>query len=376
MRVALNLVFLVPGETGGMETYARELLPRLAGQPDLDVVCLINREAAEAQSGPWYDLPHEVVPVHARSRAAWVRGEQLHVPRMAAALGVDLIHSLASTAPLRGSVPRVTTIHDLNYLLVPEAHFGLRGLGMRVLVPQAARRSRRIIVDASCTRDDLHERLRIDPEKVDVIPLAAPASPAGMRPTDAPELRARLGLGERPVVLCPGARRPHKNAVAVLEALALLDPAERPVAVVTGYATPYEEELRTRAAALGVAADLVLPDWLPAADLEGLYALAAVVAVPSRYEGFGLPVLEAMLRGVPVVISNRASLPEVAGNAALRVDPDDYRALAQALRTVLNDPAEAQRLSAAGRERAAAFSWERTAELTAASYRRALGLLA
>jgi glycosyltransferase involved in cell wall biosynthesis len=193
-----------------------------------------------------------------------------------------------------------------------------------------------------------------------------------MRPTDAPELRAQLGLGDRPVVLCPGARRPHKNAVAVLEALALLNPAERPIAVVTGYATSYDDELRTRAAALGLTDDLVLPAWLAPAALEGLYALAGVVAVPSRYEGFGLPVLEAMLRGVPVVSSNCASLPEVAGGAAILVDPDDHRALADALRRVLTDPAEAQRLSAAGRVRAGEFAWERTAELTAASYRRAL----
>ena len=156
IRVALNLVFLVPGEVGGMETYARELIPRLAARDDLRLTCLVNLEAAEAGGGPWGEVaPMEVVPVRARNRFEWVRGEQQHVPRLAARAGAHLVHSLASTAPLRGRVPRVTTVHDLNYAKVPEAHFGARGLGMRVLVPAAVRRSRRIIVDAASTRDDL-----------------------------------------------------------------------------------------------------------------------------------------------------------------------------------------------------------------------------
>lgn len=371
-HVALNLVYLVPGETGGMETYARELIPRLAARGDLRVTCLVNREAAAEGAGPWgEDCPMEVVPVNARSRVEWVRGEQQHVPRIAARIGADLVHSLASTAPLWGRVPRVTTIHDLNYLHVPEAHFGLRSLGMRVLVPASARRSRRVIVDAAATREDLRRHLRLDPDKVDVVPLAADLA-AAVPPTDPGTLRERLELGERTVVLSPGARRPHKNLGAVLRAVAQLDPPERPVVVATGYATPYDDELRAQAAALGLAGDLVLPAWLGAADLEGLYALATAVIFPSRYEGFGLPVLEAMARGVPVVTSDRSSLPEVAGDAAVLVDPDDDHAIAEAVRRVLADGELRERLSVAGRARAATFSWERTAELTAASYARAL----
>jgi len=372
VHVALNLVYLVPGETGGMETYARELVPRLAAREDLRVTCLVNREAGEAGGGPWGEVcAMEVVPVRASSRIEWVRGEQQHVPRIAARIGADLVHSLGSTAPLWGRVPRVTTIHDLNYLLVPDAHFGLRGLGMRVLVPGAARRSRRVIVDAASTREDLRSHLRIDPAKVDVVPLAA-AVPAPETATAQADLRARLGLGDRAVVLSPGARRPHKNLMTVLDALATLDAARRPALVATGYATPYEDDLRARAAALGVSGDLVMPRWLEPADLEGLYTLAALVVFVSRYEGFGLPVLEAMARGVPVVTSDRSSLPEVAGDAAVLVDPADPGAIADAIGSLLADPAERARLAAAGRVRAAGFTWELTAELTAASYRRAL----
>ena len=196
-----------------------------------------------------------------------------------------------------------------------------------------------MIVDAASTREDLRSHLRIDPAKVDVVPLAA-AVPAPETATAQADLRARLGLGDRAVVLSPGARRPHKNLMTVLDALATLDAARRPALVATGYATPYEDDLRARAAALGVSGDLVMPRWLEPADLEGLYALAALVVFVSRYEGFGLPVLEAMARGVPVVTSDRSSLPEVAGDAAVLVDPADPGAIADAIGSLLADPAE------------------------------------
>jgi glycosyltransferase involved in cell wall biosynthesis len=344
IHVGLNLVFCVPGETGGMETAARAVIPRLATQPDLRVTAFVNREAA----GTFGGVEEVVVPVNATNRVEWVRGEQQHIPRLAARAGCDIVHSLASTAPLWGRFRRVTTIHDLHYKLVPEAHFGIRDLGMRVLVPAAARRSHRIIAVSEATRDDLHHHLHVDPAKVDVIPQGVAM----------PEARQRRP--ER-MVLCVGAKRPHKNAVAVVEALAGTDLR----LVVTGYRTAYDEVLRERAAAVGVT--LELTDWVD--DLDDLYARAGVVVVPSLYEGFGLPVLEAMARGVPVVASNRSSLPEVAGDAAVLVDPEDRRALRAAIDQALGD---GERLGAAGRERVRHFSWERTAELTAQTYRRAL----
>lgn len=370
MHVALNLVYLVPGETGGMETYARELIPRLAERADIRVTCLVNREAAEG-GGPWGEVcPMEVVPVSATSRVEWVRGEQQHVPRIAASIGADLVHSLASTSPLWGRVPRVTTIHDLNYRLVPEAHFGLRALGMRALIPLSARRSERVIVDAASTRDELVRLLKTPAAKIDVVPLAA--GPAAATPAPEADLRARLGIGDRVVVLSPGARRPHKNLAAVLDAVARLPADRRPLVIAPGYATPHDDELRAHAARIGVDGDLLLPDWLDAADLEGLYALAALVVFVSRAEGFGLPVLEAMARGVPVVTSDCSSMPEVAGTAAVLVDPSDVGRISQAIGDLLADPARRDAMVDAGLARAAEFSWERTAELTAASYGRAV----
>jgi len=173
-------------------------------------------------------------------------------------------------------------------------------------------------------------------------------------------------------VLSASAKRPHKNLARLLQALARIPLARRPVLVVPGYPTPYEDELRALAAGLGARDDVVFPEWVDAAELEGLYALAAAVVFPSLYEGFGLPVLEAMVRGVPVACSNRSSLPEVAGEAALLFDPEDVAGIAEAIERLLSDRDLAERLARAGREQAARFSWERTAEQTVESYRRAL----
>jgi glycosyltransferase involved in cell wall biosynthesis len=372
MHVGLNLVFLVPGETGGMEIFARELIPELAQLSGLRLTAFVNREAARAGDGPWGEaIPMVEVPVQARNRFAWVWGEQRHVPSLASAAGCDVVHSLASTAPLRGKFRRVTTIHDLNYKLVPESHFGLLGLGMRVLVPAAARRSHRVIVDTASTREDLIRHLHVPAGKVDVAPLGVSVRDEG-KATPWAELRSKLDLDGRPMVLSLSAKRPHKNLARLFRALAAMPSGDQPSLVVPGYPTPYEAELRQLAAVLGIAERVRLPEWLPAEDLEGLYAAAACVVFPSLYEGFGLPVLEAMARGVPVACSNRSSLPEVAGDAALLFDPEDVQAIRSALERLLRDADLAARLGEAGRARAATFTWRRTAELTAASYERAL----
>jgi len=169
MHVGLNLIFLVPGETGGMEVAARELIPALlaAAPADTRFTAFVNREAAAA-GGPWAELlPVVSVPVNARNRVQWVLGEQTLLPILAARAGVDLLHSMASTAPLWGRFRRVVTVHDLIYARFPQAHAGVRDKGMRVLVPAAARRSDRVIADSRSTRDDLVALLGLDPERID-----------------------------------------------------------------------------------------------------------------------------------------------------------------------------------------------------------------
>jgi glycosyltransferase involved in cell wall biosynthesis len=375
MHVGLNLIFLVPGETGGMEVAARELIPALLAEasPETRFTAFVNRETAAAADGPWGELlPAVTVPVAARNRVQWVFGEQALLPRMAVRAGVDLVHSLASTAPVRGRFRRVVTVHDLIYARFPEAHSGLRERGMRMLVPAAVRRSDRVIADSRSTREDLVQLLGTPPERIDVVPLGL-GSVRRVEPLPEADMRARLNLGTRRVVLALSAKRPHKNLDALIGALAQMPAADRPLLVLPGYPTWHEEELRARALALGVEDDVRFPAWVDAAALEALWALSDAFVFPSLYEGFGLPVLEAMARGVPVACSNTSSLPEVAGDAALLFDPHDEAAIAAALTRLLGDVALRERLIALGLTRAGEFTWKRTAQLTLASYARALG---
>jgi glycosyltransferase involved in cell wall biosynthesis len=372
MHVGLNLIYLVPGNTGGMETVARELVPALAGaRPDIRLTAFVNRETA-GETGPWRDAAEWVeVPVNARSRIEWVRGEQTLLPRLAARAGVDLLHSLGATAPGWGRFRRVVNIYDFNYRLFPDTHNALYGRGLDLLVRLGARRSQRVIACSESTRRDTQRFLGVPAERTDVVPLGLGARAGDVEPTPA----AALGIDpRRPIVLTFSDRRPHKNLVRLVEAIASLDHGaeSNPLLVIAGYSTPYERELRARIAELRLEDQVRLLPWVPDADREGLYALATAFAFPSLYEGFGLPVLEAMARGVPVACSNAASLPEVAGDAALVFDPHSVDAIADALRRLLGDAELRERLRVAGRERAATFTWERTARMTLDSYERAL----
>ena len=357
-----------------MEVAARELIPALLdAAPEVRFTAFINREAAAAKDGPWGELlPAVTVPVNARNRVQWVAGEQLLLPRLAARAGVDLVHSLASTAPAWGRFRRVVTVHDLIYARFPEAHAGIRDLGMRVLVPLAVRRSDRVIVDSHSTQHDLVELLGAAPERIDVVPLGV-GTVRRSEPMAEPSLRERLDLGGRRIVLSLSAKRPHKNLAALIGALARIPAEHRPLLVLPGYPTAHEAQLRERALAAGVQGDVRFLDWLSGEEFEGLWQIAEAFVYPSLYEGFGLPVLEAMARGVPVACSNASSLPEVAGDAALMFDPHDEAAIAAALERLLSDSAEIERLRARGLERAREFTWQRTARATLESYRRALG---
>jgi glycosyltransferase involved in cell wall biosynthesis len=371
-HVGLNLIFLVPGQTGGMEVAARELIPELiAAAPQTRFTAFINREAARSD-GPWGELlPAVTVPVNATSRVQWVAAEQTLLPALAARAGIDLLHSLGSTAPLWGPFRRVVTIHDVIYARFPEAHPGIRNKGMSLLVPAAARRSARVIADSLATREDLVGLLGLAPEKIDVVPLGI-GSVLRAAPLSEAETRSRFDLGSREVLLTLSAKRPHKNLTVLISALAAIPADRRPLLVMPGYPTWHEQELRERAAAAGVLDDVRMPGWISAPEVEGLWALTRAFVYPSLYEGFGLPVLEAMARGVPVACSDASSLPEVAGDAALLFDPHDAAAIATVLRRLLEDPEEARRLGARGIERAREFTWARSAELTLASYERAL----
>ena len=372
MHVGLNLLYLVPGETGGMETYARELIGALARVDDVRLTAFINEEARRSEAAAWlHEMRSVVVPIRARRRTQWVRGEQALLPRLARREGIDVLHSLASTAPVWGGFRRVVTIHDLIYLHHPEAHFGVLSRGMQILVPLAARRCDRVIAVSASTREDLVERLGISSSKVDVVPhgIGMGKIAGGL---SADEIRNRFDLGRRRVVLTVSAKRRHKNLGRLITALAAIPQERRPLLVLPGYPTPHEQELRRQASELGVQDDVRFVAWVEPEELEGLYDVADGLVFPSLYEGFGLPVLEAMARGVPVACSATPSLDEVAGDAALRFDPMDADDIARATEALLAGGPDIERRRQAGLAHASAFTWERAARETARTYARAL----
>jgi FkbM family methyltransferase len=362
--IGLDLVYLAPGATGGMETYARALIPELARQrPGVRWVAFCGRElASELRARPWApNLEVVGLPMSSRRRVRRVAVEQALLPLMIRRAGVDLVHSLGNTAPLApGGPPLVLTVHDLIWARVPETHRGVLAKGLAFLVPRSASRAAAIIAVSRATAADVEQRLGIPAERIHVVPSGPGADHAGITPEG--ELRDRLGLGDRPLVLCPAPRRPHKNVRRLVEATAGLDAT----LVVPGYASYEESGLETAEHARYL-------DWVSDADMEGLYQAATLLAFPSLAEGFGLPVLEAMRRGLPVACSNATSLPEIAGDAALLFDPRDRGAMRDAVARLLDDAALRDDLARRGREQAARFSWEAAGAATGRVYDRVAG---
>jgi glycosyltransferase involved in cell wall biosynthesis len=365
-RIGIDLVYLAPGATGGTETYARAVLPRLVAQwPQAQFTIFCGRELGfELRAAPWAPGVKVVtLPTSSNTRIRRTFAEQLLLPVALKRGRIDLVHSLASVTPLLAPCRTVTTIHDVNYKREPDAHSGLMARGMAVLVPGAARKSRRIVVSAKSARADLEHYLGVKPEKIDVVPLG-PGLDQQAPPTPAPQLRARLKLGDGPLVLCVSPRRKHKNLARLVDAMRSVDAT----LVLPGYSSGFDDELLEHARG----ARVVVTGWIDDSDLEGLYAASELLAFPSLAEGFGLPVLEAMRRGLPVACSNTTSLPELVGDAALTFDPESTEEIAAAITGLLGDEILRKRLAAAGRERAKLFSWERTADGLIATYKKAL----
>ena len=304
-------------------------------------------------------------------RAGYLAATFGAVPALAAARRLDVLHSPANVGPVVcPGVACVITVHDMIWMRAGAQWDTQQAReAMRRSSQATAPRARRVITDSESSAADISSMLGVKRGRIDVAPLGARVDSAAAATPEA-DLRGRLSLGQGPVILCVAQKRPYKRQDVLIRALADL-PAETQL-VLPGAATEFEDELRALARDLGVAERVKFPDWVSEADLEGLYRLASCFALPSELEGFGLPVLEAMARGLPVACSDRTSLPEVAGQAALLFDPDDQAAVTRSLAELIEDQALRTRLIAAGLERAADFTWARTAEATVASYRKAL----
>jgi glycosyltransferase involved in cell wall biosynthesis len=363
-HVGINALFLEP-RMGGLDTYARELIPNLLrARPSLRVSVYLNERGREhVGREPWAGdvrlVSHPLLGV--RGTRAVV--ELTVLGAIAARDGVDVLHSLALTAPLRTRAANVVTLADTTWITAPGRHGAATYRMWRLVVPRVARAADRVIAISEAGADDVARHLGVARERIDVTPLGIDESEPVAA---APDARERLGLPAGPFVLSVGTRKEHKNLGRLVEAMAQVPDASL---VLVGNATPLDAQLRASADRLGVT--LTMLDFVAAADLEALYREARAFVLPSLNEGFGLPVLEAMRRGVPTATSDRSSLPEVAGDAALLFDAYDPGAMASAIRRLLSDEPLRARLARDGAARAARFTWLATAEATLASYERA-----
>jgi glycosyltransferase involved in cell wall biosynthesis len=369
VKVGLNLVYLVE-RAGGAGTYAYELLPALLdADPTVRLTAFVSRDAPpDLRRQPWAEeIDWVELPVRFGNRSHLV-GQVFGIPAVARRRRLDVVHSLANGGPpLTLGAKKVVTLLDLIWLHQGERWDSARAVrSMEVFVRVSARMSHRLITISHAARDDLVSTLGLDGEKIDVAPLGV-RIPSGER-GDAAAVRADLGLGDAPVVLCVAQKRPYKNLAALIRAVPELGGA---ILVLPGAATEHEQELRRLAGELAVADRVRFLDWVSEEELEGLYRAATCVVLASLGEGFGLPVLEAMGRGVPVACSDRPALPEVAGEAAILFDPLDQAAVTDAIRRLLCDEPLRAELIERGRARAREFSWRGTAERTLESYARA-----
>jgi glycosyltransferase involved in cell wall biosynthesis len=371
VRIAIDATS-VPPSPAGAGVYAIELARAMAQRDAHDGYVVFTR-------GAWFDEAAagkrnwRIERVDAVSREGRLWWEQARLPGALTRLGVDVLHSTHHTLPLRPMrARRVVTVHDLTFHRIPERYPPARRLYMRTMTRLAARVADAIIVPSMTVRGDVIDLLHIDAAKVHAVYEAAGAQ---YRPLDREASMAvarRCGV-DRPFVLSVGSREPGKNRARLIRAMRDLraEGIDRALLVVGQKAWKYEEE-RMLARQLGMDDRVSFAGYVAAEDLPALYAAADLFAFPSLYEGFGVPVLEAMACGAPVLTSNVSATAEVAGEAALLVDPLSVGSIRDGLRSLLSDAALWARLSRRGMERAAQFSWRRAADETHAVYEQAM----
>jgi glycosyltransferase involved in cell wall biosynthesis len=365
--VGLNAVYLDPGRSGGPETYLRGLVPALAEEfPNVRFSLATSRSGAAVLRRDGFGEFVELIelPADGSDRIRRLRAEQVLVPRLARREGWDLVHSLATICPVRSSVPSVVTLHDVTFFV--EKTFGWSTtVAMQQIVRRGSRHAAALITATEASRDQICAVLGLDPAEFVIAPHGAGRLP-DVEPSGEADVRGRLDLEGRRVLLSVGAKRPHKNQIVLVRALSSLD--DDIVLVLAGHEEPYDDELRAAAAASGVADRVRFPGYVSNADLEALWRLCDCMAFPTLGEGFGLPLVEGLQRGVPVAASGIPVLREVGGDAALYFDARDP---ADATR-VVNEAIGNDRLRAAGPPRAAQFSWPEAARKTFEAYERAL----
>jgi glycosyltransferase involved in cell wall biosynthesis len=355
-RIGVNALYLIPGGVGGTEIYLRGLLAALA---EIDTAnqyfVFTNRETDAGLTPARPNFTAAPQPIRAASRPVRILWEQTALPLAAARLQLDVLLNPGFTAPLWAGCPQVTVFHDLQHVRHPEYFRWFDLPFWRVLLFGSAHVSRTLLASSPATAADLLRHYRLPEEKVRVALL-------GVDPVFFELARRRH---PEPFLLAVSTLHPHKNLDGLLRAFAEFH-RERPefrltVCGIHGFFSGPLYELRER---LGLAGAVDFPGWIPRRDLHDLYARAWAFVYPSLFEGFGIPVVEALAAGVPTACSDIEPIAGIAGEAALRFDPRDPAALLAALRRITGDEALRARLAKAGPRQAALFSWLATAQAT------------
>ena len=371
MRIAIDATS-VPPSPAGAGVYAIELVRAMAQRDAHDGYAVFTR-------GAWFDEAAagkrnwriERVAATSRERRLW--WEQTRLPGALTRLGADVLHSTHHTLPLRPMRScRVVTVHDLTFLRIPQRYPPARRLYMQSMTRLAARVADAIIVPSMTVRGEVIGLLRVDAAKVHAVYEAAGAQYHPLDREASMAVARRYGV-DRPFVLSVGSREPGKNRARLIRAMHELrgEGIDRALLIVGQKAWKFEEEAAL-VRELGMEERVTFAGYAAGEDLPALYSAADVFAFPSLYEGFGVPVLEAMACGAPVVTSNVSATAEVAGDAALLVDPLSVGSIRDGMRSLLGDAALRAKLSRRGMERVARFSWRRAADETHAVYERVM----
>lgn len=389
MRIGIDYTAAVQ-QQAGIGRYTRELVRALAKLDDAAKLNEANRyvlfqanRGAQKPAGAWPDnFRVRSVPLTDHWLSILWQRLRLPIPVEVCAGPIDIFHSPDFVLPPVWRARTVLTIHDLSFLTTPETPDPSLREYLTQAVPRAVARADHILADSRSTKDDLVAHMDVEPQRITV---AYPGVDSRFRPLDEPasaevcaRVRARYELS-RPFILSVGTLQPRKNYPALIEAFARLCRGEEgwiddpPLLVIAGGEGWLYEEIYATVERLGVGDRVRFLGFVPDEDLPALYNAAEVLAMPSLYEGFGLPVLEALACGTPVVTSDVSSLPEVAGDAALLVPPDDVEGLSQALDRTLTDDELRATLRERGLSQAQRFTWQRTAETALDVYRRLAG---
>lgn len=371
MRVGVNLCWLVPGVVGGSEEATTRVLRAIAddADPDVEIVLFAQRPLRDAHPDLVERFETHTVPVPGGSKALRVLAEHSWLPLAVRRHRIDLVHDAGGTSPGRIGVPRVLTIHDIQPLELPRNFGRAKVVYLRWAIPRAVAGANRVLVPSAFVRDRLVERLGADPARIDVVPWTVPDPDEG---TPIEAVRARYGIIGS-IILVPGITYPHKDHVTAIRAMRHIAPRHgETTMVLTGGEGPSEAAVLAEIEEQGIADRVVRTGRVPGPVIASLFRHATMVLVPSRYEGFGVPAVEAMAVGAPVVVADAGALPEVVGAAGVVVPPGDDAQLAVEMHRILSDADHRRSLSAAGRERASDFAPPVSAAATLAAYRSAV----